>query len=75
MTALETIALQRAAHRKHVRRQILGDYLAAAIRSIILVLLFSWFYTSRIEISRMFYRACYAFVTGAYTTGSSNQYR
>lgn len=75
MTAQEVMAINKATHEKKLRRSMMYENILVVMRSIILILVFTWFFTSRVEISRLVYRACYSFVSDSIHNTAATSFR
>ena len=53
MTALEVMAMNRAAHKRNSRRSVICAWVFGLLRDGLLILAFVWCYTSREALARM----------------------
>ncbi len=66
MTAIQVIEMNRAAHKRMCRRHVMYGRMASFLCHVVLFLALMWCYTSRQELARVIYRACYTFVMNAH---------
>ncbi len=57
MTALEVIAMNRAAYRRTCRRHDILSRVLGFLQCVLLILALTWCYTSRAELANLVYRA------------------